>query len=280
MASGDSDKTEKPTPKKIKEARKEGTVARSQDVSAWLGLLAATVILPMLGRKAADLLETLLFTGMTIMKDPTPEGAVKLLGDGLHGALLVWLPLGGVTVLVAVAATGMQGGVHLATKKPTRALFTSILAPSHRACGPNSRLAPWSGLSRDHFGLSALVAKNSPPWATAPSTLMTSTSRPRHTESSRISRPPSPSRSRALSADGRAIMARVRVSSAWTDSIPLPASRSSIIATTSTAAHGPTSGDRATCPSLRLFFRFWGVACSVFSSVLTRSPRSPRWPRR
>jgi flagellar biosynthesis protein FlhB len=117
MASGDSDKTEKPTPKKIKEARKEGTVARSQDVSAWLGLLAASVILPMLGRKAADLLETLLFTGMTIMKDPTPERAVKLLGDGLHGALLVWLPLGGLTVLVAVAATGMQGGVHMATKK-------------------------------------------------------------------------------------------------------------------------------------------------------------------
>jgi flagellar biosynthetic protein FlhB len=117
MASGDSDKTEKPTPKKLREARKEGNVARSQDVSAWLGLLAASVILPILGRKAADVLETLLFTGMTVMKDPTPERAVAMLGDGLHGAFMIWLPLGGVTVLVAVVATGMQGGIHAATKK-------------------------------------------------------------------------------------------------------------------------------------------------------------------
>lgn len=84
MASGDSDKTEKPTPKKLREARKEGNIARSQDVSAWLGLLAISAIVPALGRKAAGDLQTLLLGGMAIVKDPTPERAVSLLRDGLH----------------------------------------------------------------------------------------------------------------------------------------------------------------------------------------------------
>ncbi len=144
MAAGDSDKTEKPTPKKIKDARKEGTVARSQDVAAWLGLLAASVILPLVGRKAADLLQTLLFTAMTIMKDPTPERAVHLLDDGLHGALMVWLPVGAVTVVVAVASTGAQGGIHLASKK-IKPKFSnlSLLKGAKRLFGP---MALWEAL--------------------------------------------------------------------------------------------------------------------------------------
>jgi flagellar biosynthetic protein FlhB len=117
VAAGDSDKTEKPTPKKIRDARKEGTVARSQDVAAWLGLLAASVIVPFLGRRASDDLQTLWFSAMTVMKDPTAERATHLLGDGLHDALMIWLPLGGLTAIVAVASTGMQGGVHIASKK-------------------------------------------------------------------------------------------------------------------------------------------------------------------
>ena len=34
-----SDKTEKPTPKKLAEARKEGRIARTQDLGAWTGVL-------------------------------------------------------------------------------------------------------------------------------------------------------------------------------------------------------------------------------------------------
>jgi flagellar biosynthetic protein FlhB len=117
VASGDSDKTEKPTPKKLREARKEGNIARSQDVSAWLGLLAISAIVPALGRKAADDLQSLLVSAMAVMKDPTSDRAVKLLGDGLHDSLMIWLPLGALTVLVAVAATGMQGGLHIASKR-------------------------------------------------------------------------------------------------------------------------------------------------------------------
>ena len=34
-----SDKTEKPTPRKIKQAKRDGQVARTPDIGNWLGLL-------------------------------------------------------------------------------------------------------------------------------------------------------------------------------------------------------------------------------------------------
>ena len=85
MASGDSDKTEKPTPKKLREARKEGQVARSQDVVR-LGRPARRQR-DRAGAGAQGVptsLQTLLVVGMAVMKDPTSERAVSLLGDGLH----------------------------------------------------------------------------------------------------------------------------------------------------------------------------------------------------
>jgi flagellar biosynthesis protein FlhB len=41
-----SDKTEKATPRRRKEARKEGQIARSQDLYGWLAVLVGTVIVP------------------------------------------------------------------------------------------------------------------------------------------------------------------------------------------------------------------------------------------
>jgi flagellar biosynthetic protein FlhB len=144
MASGDTDKTEKPTPKKLREARKEGNVARSQDVSAWVGLLAASVIMPALGSKAADDLQTLVFSAMTVMKDPTADRAVAILGDGLRASLMIFLPLGALTVLVAVAATGMQGGLHLASKKiKPKFSHLSLIKGAKRLFGP---MALWEAV--------------------------------------------------------------------------------------------------------------------------------------
>ena len=51
MAKADSAaKTEKPTPKKIKEGVKQGQVARTTDLAAWTGLLALTLLLPVHAR--------------------------------------------------------------------------------------------------------------------------------------------------------------------------------------------------------------------------------------
>ena len=42
------EKTEKPTPQRLKKARKEGQIPRTQELGTWLGVAAASVLLPML----------------------------------------------------------------------------------------------------------------------------------------------------------------------------------------------------------------------------------------
>jgi len=62
MAACDSsEKTEKPTPRRKKEARERGQIARTPDLSAWVGLLATTVLLQVTIKRVAtvgsDILE-------------------------------------------------------------------------------------------------------------------------------------------------------------------------------------------------------------------------------
>ena len=48
------EKTEKPTPQRLKKARKEGQIPRTQELGTWLGVAAASALLPMLVRNAFD----------------------------------------------------------------------------------------------------------------------------------------------------------------------------------------------------------------------------------
>ncbi|HEY7815400.1 MAG TPA: EscU/YscU/HrcU family type III secretion system export apparatus switch protein, partial [Nakamurella sp.] len=54
------DKTEKPTPKRKREARRKGQVARSPDVSAWLIMLTGSLVVPTLFRAAEGRLTALM----------------------------------------------------------------------------------------------------------------------------------------------------------------------------------------------------------------------------
>jgi flagellar biosynthesis protein FlhB len=115
--SGGSDKTEKPTPKRLREARKEGQVARSQDVGAWSALLAATVLVPHVGASVAQVATKLLLSAAAAIRDPDPQQAMALFATGLRDGAAALVPMFGATVLIAVAAAGAQGGLHPATKK-------------------------------------------------------------------------------------------------------------------------------------------------------------------
>ena len=44
------EKTEKPTPERLKKARKEGQIPRTPELGTWAGVAAASVLLPMLVR--------------------------------------------------------------------------------------------------------------------------------------------------------------------------------------------------------------------------------------
>ena len=48
------EKTEKPTPQRLKKARKEGQIPRTQELGTWLGVATASVLLPMMvGQRAS-----------------------------------------------------------------------------------------------------------------------------------------------------------------------------------------------------------------------------------
>ncbi|GAA4344694.1 EscU/YscU/HrcU family type III secretion system export apparatus switch protein [Angustibacter luteus] len=111
------EKTEKPTAKRLKEARKEGQVARTPDLGAWLAMLAATFLVPRAAQSVMDVLVALMMGVSAAIVDPDPDRALALLGKGLSGAAMAMLPLVAGIMVIGIAAAAAQGGIHPATKK-------------------------------------------------------------------------------------------------------------------------------------------------------------------
>jgi flagellar biosynthetic protein FlhB len=134
MSSSDKhSKTEKATPKKVADARKEGQVAKSQDVAAWMQVLIASLVLPFVFRQLLRLVERLFARTADLIEKPDKAAAVGLLGEGMQGSLLVVAPLALGLMLVGVISTAAQVG----------------LKPSGKALKPQlKRLNPLPGIKR------------------------------------------------------------------------------------------------------------------------------------
>ncbi len=139
MSAGE-ERTEKPTPKKVRENRKEGKVPRTQEIGAWTSLLLVAAALPWLVGLGADSVRELMVRSLALTADPEVPKAIALLHEGGVLAMLITLALGGGILLVSVGATLGQGGFYLATK---------ALKPKW------SKLNPIQGAKRI-FGLQAL----------------------------------------------------------------------------------------------------------------------------
>ncbi len=115
------EKTEKPTPQRLKKARKEGQIPRTQELGTWLGAAAASVLLPMLVGNAFDAVRQMFLQVGVIVDDPEPAELSRLLGEALTTFLTALLPMALGMMLVGTLASAAQGGVTLATKgmKPT-----------------------------------------------------------------------------------------------------------------------------------------------------------------
>ena len=101
-----ADKTEEATPKKLSDARKEGQVAKSQEVTTAVMLLALFVILKVaIGYVGERLMryfsETYQVIDVYAVDSFTPALATAFLRDGLVEVLLVCLPMFAVAVAVA-----------------------------------------------------------------------------------------------------------------------------------------------------------------------------------
>jgi flagellar biosynthetic protein FlhB len=114
------DRTEKATPKRMREARRKGRLGRSQDLSAWLGVGAAGLMLPGVVAAAAAAGRDQFAFVREVIAHPDPELAVSALFEGMQSITPVMTPLFAVVVAAAIVASVSQGGVHpsLARLKP------------------------------------------------------------------------------------------------------------------------------------------------------------------
>ena len=113
MSENDSqERTERPTQKRLDDARKKGQVPRSIDLGAAAVTLAATGALFMFGASAAEGLMRMLVDGLQVRGSELAQDDVMLrqLGDSGALALLAIVPLFAAMFVAAVASPALIGG--------------------------------------------------------------------------------------------------------------------------------------------------------------------------
>ncbi len=120
MAAGDkSQKTEKPTPKRMREAREKGQIARSPDIGTWIGLLATTVLLQLTIKRGATALPALLLRMGQLIADPSQPKAIGFFGDAILTAVSIVAPiLIGMALLTIVVNLAQVGKPSWKRMKP------------------------------------------------------------------------------------------------------------------------------------------------------------------
>jgi flagellar biosynthetic protein FlhB len=122
------EKTEKPTPQRLKKARREGQIPRTPELGTWAGVAAASVLLPMLVKNAFNQVQQLFVQGSAAFARPETSDVTRLMGRGLSAFLSTLLPVALGLMLVGVAASTAQGGITFATKsvKPSFAKLNPL----------------------------------------------------------------------------------------------------------------------------------------------------------
>jgi flagellar biosynthetic protein FlhB len=134
------DRTEKATPKKLKDSRKEGRVARTQELGAWAAILVVALSVQSLTEIGMGKVQALLSSTLRMIVSPDAHDMLQLLKEGSGLALMMSLAMGAGVMVVGVASAVAQGGLFFATKS---------LKPKW------SRLNPFEGVKRV-FGPHAL----------------------------------------------------------------------------------------------------------------------------
>ncbi len=106
-------KTEKPTPKKLRDARKKGQIARSPDLVGWVALFVATFVIPSSMVVMADGLRQIMHDGLLAARTGD-DGQVFSSAMPILGLVVRTLtPLFFVIVIVTIVGMVVQGGVTL-----------------------------------------------------------------------------------------------------------------------------------------------------------------------
>lgn len=111
----ESGKTEKPTPRRLRNARKEGQFPRTPDASSWLAILAGTALLSYTGRALLQAMHDELRVLPDVAADPTPARALAALRRIPEDVFSVAAPMCLAAVSAAVLTHAVQG-VHPTSK--------------------------------------------------------------------------------------------------------------------------------------------------------------------
>jgi flagellar biosynthetic protein FlhB len=128
----DAGKTEKPTPKRLRDARREGQFPRTPDAATWASIAAATAVMPLAARWTESGFREMFARIPDVVADPTPSRAFQMMSDVpmavARGAGVVC----GAAVLAGLVATAAQG-----------------VYPSSKGLRPKfSRMNPAQGIKR------------------------------------------------------------------------------------------------------------------------------------
>ncbi|MGD0984099.1 MAG: EscU/YscU/HrcU family type III secretion system export apparatus switch protein [Acidimicrobiales bacterium] len=114
MAEDKSQKTEKPTPKHKREAKKEGRVARSGEIGSWFSLGVVVLALPSLGEHAVSEVTGFMSLATNAMPANDPAQSLSLLGRGLWTIVEAVGPILLAAAGAAALASYGQVGLHFA----------------------------------------------------------------------------------------------------------------------------------------------------------------------
>jgi flagellar biosynthetic protein FlhB len=114
MPASTGEKTEQPTEKRLREARKKGQAARSQDLTSALLLIALVAIVWLIGEYIGGVLtgtvKDQIEFAATFKGQFTNETARNVIGQGLSGMVRVLTPIFAVVVVFAVLGNYLQTG--------------------------------------------------------------------------------------------------------------------------------------------------------------------------
>ena len=108
MAADTSQKTEAPTPRRLKEAREKGQVARSTDLQGAVVLMAGIIAIGSAGPGLVQRMGAVMRGGIEQIRDPSivsKQGIGVLMMDAGKATLLAVAPIALVCMLAGVAAS-------------------------------------------------------------------------------------------------------------------------------------------------------------------------------
>jgi flagellar biosynthetic protein FlhB len=118
MAEDNGDKTEAPTPRRRQEARDQGNIARSADLTAAMLLVGITLLISFSGTRIIDALRKLVESGLSgqLTLNGIRDLSPLMIGTTTH-MMVAMLPMLVGTLLIAIFANWLQVGFHPNLKK-------------------------------------------------------------------------------------------------------------------------------------------------------------------